>query len=136
MDSPNVTVFLRTGDNSSCDLTPLSYSPLLHISAGVWLLSYLLPTSLLWARLCYHTGLLTAQLLLGILTAGLSCGSEMMWGHCGAVLINILQIITTLYQLRENKFEPDIEDIYSTQFHPFKISRLSYKFNFTKINSI
>ena len=131
MDSLNVT-----SDNSSCDLTPLSYSPLVHISAGVWLLSYLLPTSLLWARLCYHTGLLTAQLLLGILTAGLGCGSEMMWGHCGGVLIIILQIITTLYQLRENKFEPDIEDIYSTQFHPFKVSRLSYKFNFKKINSI
>ena len=119
----NVTVFLNTSDNSTCDMTPLSLSPLVHISAGVWLLSYLLPTSLLWARLCHHTGLAIAQLLLVILSSGLSCGSEMIWWHSGAVLINILQIIPILYQLRENKFEPDIEDIYSKQFSPFKVSR-------------
>ena len=119
----NDTVFLNSSDNSTCDLAPLSHSPLVHISAGVWLLSYLLPTTLLWARLGHHTGLATAQLLLVILTSGLSCGSEMIWWHCGAVLINILQIITILYQLRENKFEPDIEDIYIKQFNPFKVSR-------------
>ena len=116
-------VFPLDDSEGECDLAPLSHSPLAHLSAGVCLLSYLLPSQLLWARLCYHSGLGLAHLLLVILTSGLSCGSEMMWWHCAAVLINILQVVSTLYLVRENKFEPDIEDIYLKLFSPFKVSR-------------
>ena len=34
-----------------------SVSPVVHVSCCVWLLCYLLPSSLLWARLSFHSGL-------------------------------------------------------------------------------
>ena len=34
-----------------------SVSPVVHVSCCVWLLCYLLPSSLLWARLTFHSGL-------------------------------------------------------------------------------
>ena len=39
------------------------------------------------------------------------------------IAATILQVVSTLYLVRENKFEPDIEDIYLKLFSPFKVSR-------------
>ena len=35
----------------------LSYDPLFHIACVIFLVSYLLPTSLLWAKMSYHSGI-------------------------------------------------------------------------------
>ena len=99
----------------------LSYDPLFHAASLVFLISYLVPTTIFWTKISYHSGLTLGHLLLCGLVANLE--SQMIFWHCGFLLINVVQIICVLYLARENKFDPDIENIYNKLFLPFKISR-------------
>lgn len=104
----------------------LSYDPLFHIACVIFLVSYLLPTSLLWAKMSYHSGLMIGHLSLGVLSWSFSCASEIMFWHGGFILINIVQIISALYMARENKFEQDVENVFIKLFEPFKITRSEF----------
>ena len=63
------------------------------------------------------------HLAMAVLSWSFTCASDMMFWHCGFIIINIVQIISALYVARENKFEADVENVYNKLFLPYKISR-------------
>lgn len=108
----------------SCDAPELlSSNPLLHVSLFIFLVTYLLPTNLFWAKLTFHSGMMAGHMVMTVLTWSISCTTDMVFWHLAYILINIIQMISVLYMARENKFEAELELIYETLFIPFKISR-------------
>ena len=108
----------------SCDAPELlSSDPLLHVSLFIFLVTYLLPTNLFWAKLTFHSGMMAGHMVMTVLTWSISCTTDMVFWHLAYILINIIQIISVLYMARENKFEAELETIYETLFIPFKVSR-------------
>ena len=57
--------------------------------------------------------LTAAHLLLAVLAASLTCGTEQLFWHAAYVLINVAQVVAVLYLARENKFEADVEEVCS-----------------------
>ena len=123
--SENITnTTLDINSSVHCDTGELLASePLLHVSCFLLLISYLLPSHLLWARITYHSGLVTGHMIMTMITWTSVCTRQMMFWHAGFIIINITQIISVLYISRENKFEPDIETVYQNLFLPFSITR-------------
>ena len=108
----------------TCDAPELlSFDPLLHVSLFIFLVTYLLPTNLFWAKLTFHWGMVTGHLVMTVVTWSISCTTDMVFWHLAYILINIIQVISVLYMARENKFEAELETIYETLFVPFKVSR-------------
>ena len=119
-DGQNISNIEETPDDF------LSYDPLFHAASLVFLITYLVPTTIFWTKISYHSGLMLGHLLLCVLAGNFTIVSQMIFWHCGFVVINILQIICVLYLARENKFDPDIENIYNKLFVPFKLSRFVF----------
>ena len=122
----NISVNSSEGQyGSGCEgsAQEMSEYVLFHWSCVTFLLSYLLPSSILWGKISFHSGLMLGHFLLTILSFSLTCASALFYWHSAFSLINILQIISILYLAREQKFEADIEQIYIEYFVPFKISR-------------
>ena len=120
----NISVNTSEGE-ASCDgaAEDMSEYVLFHVSCVIFLLSYLIPSCVLWGKISFHSGLMLGHFLVTILSLSLTCASALFYWHSAFCLINIVQIISVLYLAREQKFEADIEKIYVEYFVPFKISR-------------
>ncbi|ELT88986.1 hypothetical protein CAPTEDRAFT_168328 [Capitella teleta] len=77
--------------------------------------------------LVFHAILLIGFLLLSTWAWVVLCAPDMFSWNFTFALINCIQSVLILYQLRPIRFSPELEEVYESIFLPFKVSRHQFK---------
>ncbi|PSN32421.1 hypothetical protein C0J52_27292 [Blattella germanica] len=99
---------------------------LFQLANACFVISYASPSSI-YGVLFMHSALIFGFMLFSFWAWNVICAPDIFSWNFSFMLLNMGQLVYIIYQRRPVKFDPELEEVYQTLFHPFKVSRLLFK---------